>query len=282
MTDSFLQSMTFSRAGQFQKTCDREECDNIPPSIRKFLQDRKRKRTVTGPIQRTQQRTLVVRHGQISIWCMQMPKNAEPLVDFGSCHRIVWVKKFATSLNIGDCNISTLRWIGKGIIGSSDEEKSRKILIEWTEGRLFLVPSNGGKAVGWIHASDGSDSTHAATNNDDDYTETSATNNKKNNNEGGGFAVLFVAKIPLGIMNQDQDDSGGTHNEWTNQLIKSCRSGLELYEKQRKKCPSYYKFSCEESNLLKKAILDAEGIAAKNDVMERASKRICLNEQVTY
>jgi len=43
----------------------------------------------------------------------------------------------------------TLHSIGKGIIGSSDEEKSRTT-VNWKEGKGYLVPSNGGRALGWI------------------------------------------------------------------------------------------------------------------------------------
>jgi hypothetical protein len=272
MTDSFLQSMTFSRAEQFLNACDCEECENIPPSIRKFIEERKHERMVTGPIKRTQQRTLVGRHGQISLWNMHMPKNAEPLIEFGSSHRIVWVKQLATSLDArGKNNGSSLRWIGKGIIGSSDEEKSRKKMIEWTEGNVFLVPSNGGKAVGWIYASDDSNSTNTNTaTNDDDATGTTKNKDEKRS-EDHGFAVLYVAKIPLGIIDKEQQqESRESSHQWTNQLAECCRNGLESRGKESNETPLYYKLSAEAS----------KGVAAESDVAERPSKRICLNPQV--
>jgi len=278
MTDSFLQSMTFSRAGQFLNACACEECDIIPPSIRNFIEERKRQRLVTGPIKRTQQRTLVSRHGQISLWSMHMPKNAEPLVEFGSSHRIVWVKQLATSFDASDNNSSTLRWIGKGIIGSSDEEKSRKEMIEWTEGNVFLVPSNGGKAVGWIHSNADPNSSKTDTNDDN---ATGNTNNEEKHDESDSFAVLYVAKIPPDILKQEHQESRESYHQWANQLIECCRDGLKSCEKQSAKNSSYYKFSGEASKLLKKAIREVEGITAKNDATERASKRICLNQQVT-
>ena len=147
MSDNFLQSMTFARTDQYLDKCDCDECDNVPPSIREIIQLHKEERRATGSIKRTQQRSLVSRDGQISVWCMNMPQNAEPLIEFGSSHRIVWVKKLtgSTSTSGSAENRSILSWIGNGIVGSSDEEKSRKQIAEWTEGNFFLVPSNGGK-----------------------------------------------------------------------------------------------------------------------------------------
>jgi len=181
---------------------------------------------------------------------MHMPKNAEPLVEFGSNHRIVWVKQLETqNANASEKNKSgTLEWIGKGTIGSSDEEKSRKTMTEWTEGNFFLVPSNGGKAVGWIYGSDDSDS-------HDPPTDTAPAEEK----HGDGFAVLFVAKIPLGIIiDKEQHRARERNHQWTNRLIDCCRSGLEECENQSDKTPSYHKFSGEASKLLKKAFREAE------------------------
>lgn len=261
MTDSFLQSMTFSRADEFLDACDCDECENVPPSIRNAIHERKRLRIEAGPIKRTQQRTLVGRDGQISLWCMNMPKNAEPLVEFGSSHRIVWVKKLET------INGNTLKWIGKGIIGSSDEEKSRKKMTEWTEGNVFLVPSNGGKAVGWIYTNDDSNSTKTDTN--DDHPIGTISAKEKNSH---GFAVLCVAKIPLGALDKEEQPSRESNHHWANQLIECCRNGLESYENQSEnesdKTPSYYKFSGEASKLLKKAVREAEAMAAKKFAIE--------------
>jgi len=43
--------------------------------------------------------------------------------------------------------------IGTGIIGSSQEESTRRILVEWEEKGVYFLPSNGGKAIGWINES---------------------------------------------------------------------------------------------------------------------------------
>ena len=49
-----------------------------------------------------------------------------------------------------------VRSVGKGILGSSDEVKNRKI-VDWKEGSVFLYPSNGGKSIGWINELDDSE-----------------------------------------------------------------------------------------------------------------------------
>lgn len=271
MTDTFLQSMTFAKPEEFLGSCDCDECDNMPESIRKFLHEKKRERIIAVPIKRTQQRTSIGRHGRISLWCMHMPKNAEPLVEFGSSHRIVWIKKLGASLNTSNNDSSILRWIGKGIIGSSDEEKSRKNMIEWTEGNVFLVPSNGGKAVGWIYADNDSE----------------GAINTANNNEGDGiidnFAVMNVAKIPLDIDDKDLLASGKSDFHWSDQLIKYCQKGLQSLEKRDEKIQSYYRFPDEISEILKKCFREAENMKAKsmtvnNDAIEQASKKLRLNK----
>ena len=188
MTDAFLQSMTFSRAGEFLDTCDCDECDNIPPPIRRFIHERKRQRLTAGPIKRTQQRTLVGRHDRISLWCVHMPKNADPLIEFGSSHRIVWIKQLHTNRNASDNDSGVLRWIGKGIIGSHDEQNSRERLVEWTEGKVFLVPSNGGKAVGWIYSSD----TYATKGETNVVDDASAASSKDQHGKGNNFAILYL------------------------------------------------------------------------------------------
>lgn len=279
MTDAFLQSMTFSRAGEFLDTCDCDECDNIPPSIRRFIHERKRQRLTVGTIKRTQQRTLVARHDRISLWCMHMPKSAEPLVEFGSSHRIVWIKQLGTSRNASDNNGSILRWIGQGIIGSQDEEKSRKKMVEWTEGKVFLVPSNGGKAVGWIYDSDRSHSTTTTT---DGINDLYSIDSKEYQNEGGNFAILYIAKIPLDVLDKEQQEPRESYQLWTHQLLECCQNGLRSHEKE-KNTQSYFKFSDKTSKLLRKTFLEMEGMKAKmmtvnNDVGEQASKRSRSNK----
>lgn len=267
MTDAFLQSMTFSRAGEFLDSCDCDECDNVPLPIRRLVHERKRQRLTAGIIKRTQQRTLVARRDRISLWCMHMPKSAEPLVEFGSSHRIVWIKHLRASRNATDNNDGMLRWIGQGIIGSQDEEKSRKKLVEWTEGNVFLVPSNGGKAVGWIYARDGFRNTKTLT----DRVE-------EQDNKGDSFAILYIAKIPMDVIDKAKQEPRENNHRWANQVVKCCQEGLALRGEKRKDEQSYYKFSDETSKLLRNIFLETEDMEAKrmsikNDAIEQAPKR---------
>ena len=277
-----MKSMTFAKTDQYLDKCDCDECDNVPPSIREIIHLRREERRASGPIKRTQQRSLVNRDGQISIWCMTMPQNAEPLIEFGSSHRIVWVKKLTGTTSSTDSGQtrSTLNWIGNGIVGSSDEEKSRKKMTEWTDGKFFLVPSNGGKAIGWIHTS-GSDSasTHVQNEQDDDTNETKSTEDRQS--ESYNNAVLYVAKIPLYLVDKEKRTSGESSNKsWTNQVIERCRNGLESYQNGSENVPSYYKFSDKESKLLKIAFCNAEGVGTKDDdEIEPPNKKARLDHQ---
>ena len=297
MTDTFLQSMTFSRAGDFINACDCEECDNIPPSIKKMMQDKKRQRRESGPIKRSQQRTLVCRQGRASLYCMHMPKDAEPMVEFGSSHRIVWIKRLAKAQeenSDGNGSGNTLRWIGKGIIGSRDEEKSRKVMNDWNEGDVFLIPSNGGKAIGWVHTDardrygDDSASSGDGTNEDGfgDNPTTSTTNSKGKHDETYGSAILYVAKIPLGMLEKEDPQGSKTSKRniqsWADQLVESCRDFLEPVDKEDNKTtdPSYFKFSSEAATLLKDAIREAENMATKNEMKPRSPKRIRFAPEV--
>ena len=282
MSDDFMLSMTFARTDQYLDKCDCDECDNVPPSIREIIHLRREERRATGPIKRTQQRSLVSRDGQISVWCMNMPQNAEPLIEFGSSHRIVWVKKLAGTTTSGSAEKrSALSWIGNGIVGSSDEEKSRKKMTEWTEGNFFLVPSNGGKAIGWIHTTDNSStSTDAQKAKENNPNETTSTANKQS--ESYDLAVLYVAKIPVNLADKEKRTSGESSNKnWTNQLIDCCINGLESYKNQPENVPPYYKFPDEESKVLKMAFCEAEGVEAKTDEMQPPNKKARVDQEST-
>ena len=126
----FLSSMTFAN-GQQGGGCDCDECGvAVPAVVMAAIRERKRQRREFCPLRRTQDRVLVARQEGITIWRTTMPIDAEPLVEFGSTHRLLWVKSLPC----------ILRSIGQGIIGSSDEEKSRKNM-NWTEGSIYLVVS---------------------------------------------------------------------------------------------------------------------------------------------
>lgn len=280
--------MTFSRANGFFNRCDCDECEDIPPSIRKFIENRKRQRRETGPIKRTQQRTLVSRYGGANLQCMHMPKHAEPLVDFGTSHRIVWVKRLVqrshTENNGSNGNHTTgnggsiLQWIGKGIIGSSDEEKGRVFLDSWTEGSVFLVPSNGGKAIGWIHTNDTRNTTS------DGATDATGKTNKddssiKRSLQSDSFAVLYVAKIPFKMIDQDQEESSTeSYPDWVNALVECCRDCHGSCDEESNEKPQYYKLPGESSELLKKVIREVEERESKDDTDEPNAKWICRRQ----
>ena len=105
--DAFVSSMTFaSSLGEFGTTstfggagtgtalgCSCDECEFLPRDIRLALQAHKRRKLETVPLIRTQDRTLVMRQESIAVWKWTMPLNAEPLIEFGNNHRIVFVAR---------------------------------------------------------------------------------------------------------------------------------------------------------------------------------------------
>lgn len=213
MSDSFLSSMTFA-SHEFRESremgCDCDECGTnssnnvtrfVSPELLALVRERKRQRLEQRPIQRTQVRVLVQRGPEniAALWHWTLPLGAEPLVEFGSSHRIIWVKRLP--------NNRMLRSIGKGIIGSRDEELSRIDLSDWTEGGVYFVPSNGGKAVGWIH--------HTKVNNQDEHGADS---------EPRGHVELIIGKVPS---DKIYDDTSHSWPTWVNLLIQQCRHGLE-------------------------------------------------------
>lgn len=90
--DAFLSSMTFS-SGEIGRGCDCDECDMIPADIVQAIQRHKRQKLIDVPLTRTQDRALVKRCESISVWKWTMPLNAEPLIEFGNSHRIIFVKQ---------------------------------------------------------------------------------------------------------------------------------------------------------------------------------------------
>lgn len=98
---SFMASMTFASSGGAGATrggCDCDECDGpgagffTPQAIIDAIRAHKRKRKEYHPMKRTQQRELVVRHGPIAVYKWTMPVNADPLVEFGTAHRLIWIR----------------------------------------------------------------------------------------------------------------------------------------------------------------------------------------------
>lgn len=205
--------------------CDCDECGTgssgitrfVSPELVALVRDKKRQRLEQRPIQRTQVRVLIQRAPDniAALWYWTLPLGAEPLVEFGSSHRIIWVKRLPTN--------RMLRSIGKGIIGSRDEELSRKDLPNWIEGGVYFVPSNGGKAVGWIH--------HTRSNQDD-----STVNADK---ELKGHVELIIGKVPSDKVDDDISDSWPA---WVISLIEYCRHGLKQVPVSEGNSAWFYKF----------------------------------------
>jgi len=105
--------------------------------------------------------------------------------------------------------------IGKGgVVGSSQETKTRESL-DWRHENAYLIPSNGGKAIGWIHIM-------------------KKNNESKNNNNMVDVVppvVLMVFKIPaLQQQQQSVDQPGTEHGDnpsfWPDQVRRECMTLL--------------------------------------------------------
>lgn len=182
--------------------CDCDECGvGLPLSFLSSLRERKRQKLQHGPMKRTQSRELIQRVSYggnpngVSVWKWILPLGAEPLIEFGSSARIVWVQRLPSQ--------SQIRSIGQGIIGSSDEEQTRKDL-DWKEGGVYLVPSNGGKATGLIHADCDSRPTSS------EHAPEKTSPSTEDNGEPGGHVIIWIAKIPQAVAKDVRfaDDAG--------------------------------------------------------------------------
>lgn len=244
-----MSSMTFASSNDdFRDSCDCDDCGTVPEPILRAIRQRKRQRMEAGLLKRTQERTLTKRELStcISLWKWTMPLTAEPLVEFGSSHRILWIQKLMPG--------SSLRSIGTGIIGSSNEEQSRSDL-DWQEGDVYLIPSNGGKAVGWIHMNRKTSSSGTSSSDDgkkDDMPAPAST----------GHAILHICKIPLDQLKDvafDDTESIQVPN-WIAIMLSQCRRGLEKHsaEDDASTRSTYYKFGDEDCDELRAAFHQAE------------------------
>ena len=237
---SFLASMTFASSSQNLRLCDCDDCGDIPLDILAAIREHKRLKLETGPLKRTQDRSLLQRDANlgISIWNFIMPLDAEPLIEFGSSHRFVWMKRLPTT---SSGNNTVIKSIGKGIIGSSDEESSRTNL-DWEEGGVYLVPSNGGKAVGWVHTTN--TTTNPTTSTEETTTKDQATEaggttttaagaaagaeNLESTHSvdgGGGPAVLNVIKIPLSCLEDIATTTAATTTDQSTKISNGDNGG---------------------------------------------------------
>ncbi len=134
--------MTFAKMGQ--ELCDCDECGPLSIEISSAVAEHKRQKMLLNDFSKTivQERSLVKRHDGLSIWKLVLPPGADPLREYGSSHRIIFVERFPRD--------RIVKSIGKGIIGSSNEEKSRMV-EHWQERCAYFYGSNGGKAIGWVN-----------------------------------------------------------------------------------------------------------------------------------
>jgi len=251
--DSFLASMTFAMpaatALEGRGGCDCDECGGsafIPQAIVDAIRKHKRQKHETMPMKRSQHRAFLQRHNAsgVAVDEWTLPLNAEPLVEFGSTHRIVWIRRLPR----------VLKAIGKGIVGSQQEERQRQRL-EWKQGDMYLVPSNGGKAIALIHSSLGDDDTKSETQ------ASSSSSSTLPSSTGGGHAILYICKIPLSQASNstDKDSSGGEDDakEWHDIVKSTCQQALENFQNentQKENTLQYQRISEQDATLLKEAL----------------------------
>jgi hypothetical protein len=224
--DPFEASMTFASIDtSLGGACDCDECGvsgaKLPNAIASAVK-RYKAAIQSMPLKRTQHRALCKREQQVSVYEWTLPADAEPLVEFGNSHRFIWIQRLPET--------SVLKAIGKGIIGSADEENQR-VALDWKQGDIVFVPSNGGKAVGWVHHD------HAAPSSEEGAGEDTSTKLEKDHTaplseEGAstkpaGHVVLQIAKVPVG-----QTESSGNVVEglWYDKIRDVCRKVLEAYK----------------------------------------------------
>jgi hypothetical protein len=128
-----------------------------------------------------------------------------------------------------------------GVVGSHGEESTRADLADWEAGSVVFVPSNGGRAVGYVHRNvDG-----ATTGPESESVGADSGGIEKNRSAnapatagvGGRYATLLIAKIPDRLVARDglEDEScdyeGGDgpshprvpHPPWLEPLLQICR-----------------------------------------------------------
>jgi hypothetical protein len=221
---AFEASMTFASFanGPSAGGCDCDECgvgSNYLPNAIAAAVKRHKAEIQAMPLKRTQHRALGKREQQVSVYAWTLPAEAEPLVEFGNSHRFIWIQRLPES--------SVIKAIGKGIIGSADEEKQR-VALDWKQGDIVFVPSNGGKAVGWFH--------HAAPLSEEG-TEDDASFKQ------AGHVVLQIAKVPVGATELSGNNVESKGLPWYNIIRDVCRKVLE---------------GCEDSTVPTNITLDSE------------------------
>jgi hypothetical protein len=157
-----------------------------------------------------------------------------------------------------------LKAIGKGILGSQDEERGRKDLTSWKNDDLYLVPSNGGKAVAWIH------SQKSNVNKDETAGQQVIDNSTGIPKSAGGHVIMYICKIPVEVaeINNEQSESASKKHceeqsdeeqpEWDEILRKTCHDALKVHKNiefsNNDQGMVFYKLSEEKSILVRGAL----------------------------
>ena len=123
--------------------------------------------------------------------------------------------------------------IGKGVLGSRNETKSRQ-KVDWKEGTAWLLRENGGTALGWMHSKNAEEDT-------------------------AGHAVMYSIKIPLQKIDEKEEKNGNSP-DWVQTVIEICRQNLAETKdkndenKETVMQDSSVQLSKDESSCLKKLI----------------------------
>jgi hypothetical protein len=218
---SFQASMTFASIDTSNSLggagCDCDECGvgiNYLPNAIASAVKRYKAEIQSMPLKRTQHRALGKREQQttqaVAVYEWTLPSNAEPLVEFGNSHRFIWIQRLPDA--------SVLQAIGKGIIGSADEEKQR-VALDWKQGDVVFVPSNGGKAVGWVHVHHVVPSSDIEEGTGDDA-----------GTKSGGHVILQIAKVPVGQTVPSGNNVESKGLPWYDKIRHVCRKVLEAHK----------------------------------------------------
>jgi hypothetical protein len=227
---AFEASMTFASIANGPGGCDCDECGvgNYLPNAIALAVKRHKAAIQAMPLKRTQHRALGKREQQVSVYAWTLPADSEPLVEFGNSHRFIWIQRLPET--------SVIKAIGKGIIGSADEEKQR-VALDWKQGDIVFVPSNGGKAVGWVH--------HAAPSSEEGTGDDAST-------KQAGHIVLQIAKVPVGATGLSGNNVESEGLPWYNTIRDVCRKVLEGHKEST--VPTNITLDSEDAALIRESM----------------------------
>jgi hypothetical protein len=177
----------------------------------------------------------------VSAWEWELPLGAEPKVEFGASHRVIWIRRCPGALQ----SIAASQGGETAmVVGSSDEESRRVTLEDWTAGAVVFVPGNGGHAVGYVHVNPKPTSTastasllsfdeEASVTNDRGGSNTHQENEQQEESEPnrpeaaacspvGRYATLLVVKLPDRLLKSRQHINPQLPS-WLAPLLPICR-----------------------------------------------------------